>query len=91
MRTPGQEGHPSAPPQRLQARDAYEYLTLRGCEDSRALIGIRKQMGNALDLLIWERRHEGRYRRRSGGGHAVAYSRCLIAQVQVDHNAGLWG
>ena len=52
LRAPGEEGHPSAPPQSLQARDAYEYLTLRGSEESSVLIGIRKQMGSALDLLL---------------------------------------
>ena len=86
LRAPGEEGHPSASPQSLQARDAYEYPTLWGSEESSVLIGIRKQMGSALDLLFWERRHEGRYRRRSGGGHADAYSRCLIAKVQMDQN-----
>ena len=86
LRVPGEEGHPSAPPQSLQARDAYEYLTLRGSEESSVLIGIRKHMGSALECLFWERRHGGRCKRRSGGGHADAYSRCLIAEVQMDRN-----
>ena len=51
LRAPGEEGHPSAPPQSLQARDAYEYLTVRGPEESSVLIGIRKNRGSALDLL----------------------------------------
>ena len=91
LRAPGEEGHPSAPPQSLQARDAYEYLTLRGSEESSVLIGIHKHMGSALGLLFWERRHEGRYRRRSGGGHADAYSRCLIAKVQMGQNVWVFG
>ena len=61
---PGEEGHPSAPPQSLQARDVYEDMTLWGCEDIIVLVGSRKQMGSALDLLVWERRHTERYRRR---------------------------
>ena len=72
----------------MQARDAYEYLTLRGSEESNVLIGIRKQMGSSLELLVWERLHEGHYRRRRGGGHADAHSRCLIAKVQMGQNVG---
>ena len=86
LRVPGEAGHPSAPPQSLQARDAYEYLTVRGSEESSVLIGIRKQTGSALEMLFWERRHEGTYKRTHGKGKADAYSRCLIAKVQMGHN-----
>ena len=52
---------------RFDNRQGYEYLTLRGNEESSVLIGLRKQVGNTLELLNWERRLEGTYRRRSGG------------------------
>jgi hypothetical protein len=64
---------------------------LRGAEDSSVLIGVRQAVGNALELLFWERRHEGTYRRRSGGGKAEAYSRCLVARVHTDGNVGFLG
>ena len=91
LRTPGEKGDPRATEHSLEYRDAYEYLTLRGSESSSVLLAIRKQMGTALELLSWERRHEGRYRRRKSGGRAHAYSRCLIVKVLMDQNVGFLG
>ncbi len=91
LRSSGTNGDPAAPPHSLESRDSYEYLTLRGCEECSVLIGVRKQVGAALELLFWERRYEGRYKRRSGGGRADAYSRVMIAKVLLDHGVGFLG
>ena len=88
---PAVAGDPTAPRGSLERRDGFEYLTLRGCEDSSILVAVRNEMGNRLELLDWERRREGRYRRRSGSGRAEAYSRCLIARVHLDINVGFLG
>ena len=45
----------------LMSREAYEYLTLRGQEEPSA------NSGNDLELLDWECRVEGEYKRRSCG------------------------
>ena len=87
---PAVAGDPNAPEGSLQRRDGFEYLTLRGQEDSSVLVALRNETGNRLDLLDWERRRAGRYRRRNGG-HAEAYSRSLIARVQLDINVGFLG
>ncbi len=94
LREPGVAGvgKPRGKPAKsLLERDSWEYLTLRGREESSVLIGIRKQMGSALELLFWDRRFEGKYKRRSGRGKADAYSRCLIAKVTLDQNVGFFG
>ena len=88
---PAVAGDPTAPQGSLERRDGFAYLTLRGCEDSSILVAVRNEMGNRLELLDWERRREGRYRRRSGSGRAEAYSRCLIARVHLDINVGFLG
>ena len=88
---PAVAGDPTAPRGSLERRDGFEYLTLRGCEDSSILVAVRNEMGNRLELLDWERRREGRYRRRSGRGRAEAYSRSLIARVHLDINVGFLG
>ena len=76
LRAPGWAGGEHAPKGNLECSDAFAYFTLRGNEESSVLIGIRQRTGNALELLLfWERRHEGTYKRPSGGGKADAYSR----------------
>ena len=72
LRAPGCEGDKNAPEGSLESRDSYRYLTLRGAEESSILIGIRQSTGNDLELLFWERRHEGAYKRCSGRGQAEA-------------------
>ena len=88
---PAVAGDPTAAEGSLERRDGFAYLTLRGCEDSSVLVVVRNEMGNRLELLDWERRREGRYKRRSGNGRAEAYSRCLIARVHLDINVGFLG
>ena len=77
-------------------REGFEYITLRGNEDSSILIGLRKHSGNTLDLLNWERRLEGTYatrRRGTGGGttRANAYSRSMVVNVTTDQGVGFLG
>ena len=76
----------------LKSRDSYEYLTIRGCEESSILIGLRASSGNDLELLDWERRLECQYTRRCRGTcKANAYIRCMIAKVTLDHGIGYMG
>ena len=91
LRAPGCEGDKDAPEGSLESRDSYRYLTLRGAEESSILIGIRQSTGMDLELLFWERRHEGAYKRSSGGGQAQAYSRCIVARITTDSNVGFLG
>jgi len=77
-------------------RQGYEYITLRGNEECSILIGLRKQVGNTLDLLNWERRFEGTYAVRSGGTgsgprRANAYSRSMVVNVTTDQGVGFLG
>ena len=74
-------------------RQGYEYLTLRGNEESSVLIGLRKEVGNTLELLNWERRFEGRYKRKGGKakGMANAYSRSMVVNVSMDQSVGFLG
>ena len=92
MRTPGEPAVAGAAEGSLEARQAYQYLTIRGNEESSVLIGLRAQTGNCLSLVFWERRREGTYRSRSGGRvRRDAYTRVLIARVDTDHNVGFLG
>ena len=88
---PAVAGDPTAAEGSLERRDGFAYLTLRGFEDSSVLVAVRKEMGNRLELLDWERRREGEFKSRSGNGRAEAYSRCLIARVHLDINVGFLG
>jgi hypothetical protein len=48
--------------------------------------------GTGLEPLYCERREEGKYRSRSGGGNkAIAYSRCIIVKVRMSHQVGFMG
>ena len=91
LRDQGADGDPHAARGSLESRHSYQYLTLRGNEESSVLIGIRNTQGNALTLLDWERREEGCYRRKTGHGKATAYSRSLIAKIDMDYNVGFLG
>jgi len=92
LRARGSVGDVTAPQGSLESRDGFAYLTLRGCEESSILLGIRSRTGNSLELLFWERRREGTYRRSSGGGKkAEAYTRCMVAKVDTHTNVGFIG
>ena len=92
LRTAGSTGDESARQGDLESRNGFAYLTLRGCEESSILLGIRSRTGNSLELLFWERRREGTYRRSSGGGKkAEAYTRCMVAKVGTNTNVGFIG
>ena len=74
------------------SRPGFQYLTLRGDEECSVLVGLRQESGNTLELLNWDRRFEGRYKRRSGGrGMAIAYSRSMVVKVALDENVGFLG
>ena len=75
----------------MQARNAVKYLTIRGSEETSALIGVRAGIGNELELLFWERRYEGDFARRSGNGKRRCYSRVLIARATLDVPSGALG
>ena len=75
----------------LGSRNGFAYLTLRGCEESSILLGIRSNTGNSLQVLFSERRSEGTYRTRSGGKTAEAYTRCMVAKVDTNTNVGFMG
>ena len=91
LREPAVAGDPAAPEGSLDQRDGYAYLTLRGCEGTSILLGVRNEVATQISLVDWERRREGTYKRRSGGSRAEAYSRSLIAQVNLDINVGFLG
>ena len=78
---------------RMEQRDAPQYLTIRGNEESTLLLGVREGIGNELKLINWERKLECTYHRKSKNAtsRATAYSRCLIAQVTLDISAGALG
>ena len=71
----------------------YKYLTLRANEDATLLIAVREAMGNRLHMLHWVRRAEGEYRTKNKKPHrkSVAYSRILIAKVDLDTAVGFIG
>ena len=67
-------------------------MTLRGDEADIVLVGVRQESCNTLELIDWERREEGTYRRRSGGQQkAMGYSRSMIVKVTLDSNVGFLG
>ena len=73
----------------FDSRPGYQYMTLRGDEADSVLVGVRQESGNTLELLDWERREEGTYRRRSGGQEqTIVYSRSMIVKVTLDSNVG---
>ena len=83
----------------FDSRPGYQYMTLRGDEEISVLVGVRQESGNTLELLDWERREEGRYRRRSGGKRkhhwpqwrhrtTIGYHRSMVVKVTLDSNVG---
>ena len=91
LRARGSVGDVTAPQGRLESRDGFAYLTLRGCEESSILLGIRSNTGNSLEVLFWERRREGTYKCRGGKKMAEAYTRCMVAKVDTNTNVGSMG
>ena len=94
LRSTGAPGSAAVAADEFDKRHSYEYLTLRGAEDSSVLLGVRAAVANKLELLHWERRREGQYATKPkssrGGGRScgrvqrVAYSRALIGKVYMD-------
>ena len=90
LQGPAVAGDKTAPKDSLQHRDGYKYLTLRGQEESSVLIGARTEIAHTIKQLYWERRYDGDYRVGRGKKRA-AYSRILIAGVELDKNVGFLG
>ena len=93
LRRPGESAVADAAEGSLDARPAFQYLTIRGNEEASVLIGLRAQTGNEIKLLHWERRDDGPYKSRSRGKTRfnIAYTRVLVAQVDTDANVGFLG
>jgi hypothetical protein len=75
---------------KLETREGFEYFTVRGNEPASVLIAARTNTASGLKLLFWDRTNEGEYR--SGpGSRTVAYTRTLIARVDLKNNVGFMG
>ena len=76
--------------QPLKNRRGYEYWTIRGDEPQSNLIAVRKSVGYPPRLLFWNRQFEGIYttKHKKKGN---AYSRCIIAEVNMKFNFGYFG
>lgn len=48
-------------------------------------------MGSHIELLAWNRRHEGNYKRKTNKGLAKAYSRIMVCEVTTDVPIGFLG
>ena len=56
---PSTRGAESAVADELEGRGEFEYLVIRGREDSSLLMAVRTNMARSLECLHWERRFEG--------------------------------
>ena len=75
---------------KLETREGFEYFTVRGNEPSSVLIAARTNTASGLHLLFWDRTNEGEYRT-GPGSRSVAYTRTLIARVDLKNNVGFMG
>ena len=80
-------GHQSG----FDSRQEYQYLTLRGYEESSVLVGVRQESGNQLALLDWGRRPESRYNKKSGDEKGIKWIRSMVVKVVLDKNMGFLG
>ena len=75
----------SADADALASRPGFEYLTIRGREECSILVAARATMARSLTCLHWERRFEGRSKRKQ------LYSRCMVCRVVFDKSIGHFG
>jgi hypothetical protein len=75
---------------KLETREGFEYFTLRGEEHASVLIAARTNTASSLKLLHWDRKNEGEYKT-GGGSKSVAYTRTMIARVELKNNVGFMG
>ena len=73
----------------LQRRPEYEYLTLRGREQSSLCIAARANLAKRVELLHWERSVDGHYKTGGGKKHQ-ALSRIMVAEVSFDQTYALF-
>ena len=71
------------------------YLTLRGQEEPvspvSVLLGVRRSVAHSLILVYWEKRREGTYKGKSGGGKKTAWSWLLIGEIVLHKPVGTLG
>ena len=63
----------------LEERASYQFMTLRGKEPLSLCIAARTNMCRAMELVYWNRLHDGRYR--TNMGLRDAYTRVMVAQM----------
>jgi hypothetical protein len=80
---PSSTGAQAADADALEGRAEFEYLVIRGREDSSLLMAVRANVARDLECLYWERRFEGVYKEKRR-----CYSRCMVGKVSLDKTVG---
>ena len=75
----------------FQEREGHDYWTLRGNEETSNLLAVRTAVADGMELLLWERKHEGYYKSRNKQKQMKAYTRILLAKIMLKHNVGYMG
>ena len=73
----------------LLQRAGYRYQCIRGNEEKSNMLAIREETGT-LTFLYWDRREVGQYKVKNNHT-AIAYSRTLVCQADLELNVGFFG
>ena len=74
----------------METKDSYQFLTLRGWEESSPMLAVRVTTATKLENIFWQRKDEGEYRNKQKN-LSHAYSRMLIGKITFATNVGYMG
>ena len=73
-------------------KNVSDYWTLRGNEETSNLLAVRSAVADGVELLMWERKHEGNYKSKDKRQKQMkAYARTLMAKIMLKQNVGYMG
>ena len=64
----------------------------KGYEDTSNLLAVRTAVADGMELLMWERRHEGNYKGKGKRQKQMkAYTRTLMGKIMLKQKVGFMG
>ena len=74
----------------FHGRPTYEYLTIRGDEESSLLCAVRASVAESMELVFWEKKKDGKYKAKNGN-YTNAYTRVMVSKITLRNHVGFWG
>ena len=76
----------------FEEREGHDYWTLRGNEETSNLLAVRSAVADGMELLMWERRYEGKYKGKGRRQKQMkAYTRTLMGKIMLKQKVGFMG